>query len=405
MHRRDRPLFLPRLLALIAALALAATACGDTDFGGEATDDPDEAVEAVAEGDPDDAGDNEDNGDGDEGGDGEEEEIDAGEAELSDPPAIDCEPITDELDEHTINFGIGLAQDSPQGIAVEFFGEYLSECTDGQLTVEMFPDSQVGDDLEMMNQLRSGSLEMTYPSTSPAVSFVPELGVFDLPFLFPDVESADRVLDSDIGDELLAEFDGSGMKALAWSENGFRQITNSVGPIESPDDVAGMDLRVMENEIQVTIWEALGANPTTMAFGEVFSALEQGVVDGQENPWVTNLTSNFWEVQAYGSDTRHVYTPFIMMIGEDFFEGLDPAYQELIEQAADVTRDYQRTLAREMDEWARDEFEATGSEVNVLDDDQLTEFQDATAEVYDQWAPELGEDLVERVQDLAQQEQ
>ena len=403
--RHPWPAATTRLLALLAALALFIVACGDTDFGGEAAEDPEDAVDEVAEGDPDDAGDPDDGDDqADEEGGDEIDPVEEG-AELSDPPEIDCEVITEDLGEHQINFGIGLARDSPQGMSVEFFGDYLDQCSDGQLSVELFPDSQVGDDLEMMNGLRSGTLEMTFPSTSPAVSFVPELGVFDLPFLMPDVEAADRVLDSDVGQELLDEFDGSGMKALAWAENGFRQMTNSQQPIESPDDIAGTDVRVMENEIQVTIWEALGANPTTMAFGEVFSALEQGVVDGQENPWVTNLTSNFWEVQEYGSETRHVYTPFIIMIGEEYYEGLDPAYQELIDEAAEATRDYQRTVAREMDEWAREEFEARGSEVNVLDDEQLQTMQDATADVYDQWAPELGEDLVERVQDLAQQEQ
>lgn len=365
-----------RLFAPLTAFGLLAAGCGGGDFGGEPVD------EAEAEADV----------DGPEG------------VELSDPPAIDCEVVAEDLGEYTINFGIGLAADSPQGMSVQYFGEYLEECSDGRITVELFPDSQVGDDLEMMNGLRSGTLEMTMPSTSPAVSFVPELGVFDLPFLMPDAEAADRVLDSELGQGMLEEFDGSGMHGLAWAENGFRQLTNNEHPIESPDDVEGLDVRVMENEIQVTIWEALGANPTTMAFGEVFSALEQGVVDGQENPWVTNLTSNFWEVQAYGSETRHVYTPFIIMIGEDFYDDLDSADQELIQEAAEVTRDYQRTLAREMDEWARDEFTANGSEVNVLDEDQLEEFREATDEVYDEWAPELGEDLVEDVRSMAQEE-
>ncbi|AYY12598.1 TRAP transporter substrate-binding protein [Actinobacteria bacterium YIM 96077] len=370
-----------RLGAPLAVLALLVPACGG-DFGGDSDDDG-----GSSSGDDADA-----DAEGSEGPD------------LSAPPEIECEVIEEDLGEHTIKFGIGLAEDSPQGMAVQFFGDYLDECTNGQLTVQLFPDSQVGDDLEMMDGLRSGTLEMTFPSTSPAVAFVPELGVFDLPFLMPDVEAADRVLDSELGQQLLDEFDGTGMKALAWAENGFRQVTNSVRPIESPEDVEGLDLRVMENEIQTTIWEALGANPTTMAFGEVFSAMEQGVVDGQENPWVTNLTSNFWEVQEYGSQTRHVYTPFIMMIGEEFFDELDPAYQQLIQEAADATRDYQRTISREMDEWARGQFEENGPEVNVLDEDQIEEFRQATEEVYDQWAPELGEEFVDEVRTLARQE-
>ena len=379
MRTHTRPRRMTWLGTSFAATSLLIASCSG-DFGGEAA-----------------AGD-------DEGG-GVETAQDCGEPELSPPPEIDCEVLDgDDLAEHTIKFGIGLAEDSPQGRAVQYFGDYLSECTDGRLTVDLFPDSQVGDDLEMMSGLRSGTLEMTYPSTSPAVSFVPELGVFDLPFLVPDTDAADRIFDSEVGDEMLAEFEGSGMLALAWGENGFRQVTNNDGPIESPEDVQGLDVRVMENEIQVTIWEQLGANPTTMAFGEVFSALEQGVVSGQENPWVTNYTSNFWEVQDYGSETRHVYTPFLFMIGEEFYNGLDPAYQDLIQEASDATSEYQRQVAREMDSWARDQFEASGAEVNVLDEDQLDAFREATAPVYDRWAPQIGEELIDEVRSVAEGE-
>ena len=145
-------------------------------------------------------------------------------------------------------------------------------------------------------------------------------------------EAADKVLDGEIGQEILSAFDGTGIKALAFSENGYRQLTNSKHAVSSPEDVKGLALRVMENKIQVDIWKALGANPTSMAFGEVFSALEQGVVDGQENPWNTILTSKFYEVQDHASETRHVYTPFIIMIGEEFFNGLSPEDQGIVFQ-------------------------------------------------------------------------
>ena len=321
--------------------------------------------------------------------------------ELSDPPPIEGDVVADG-DEHSIKFGIGLSPGSPQYLSVEYFRDILEQRTDGRLTVEIFPDSQVGDDNQMMSALQSGTLEMTYPSTSPAASIVPELGLFDLPFLFPTPEVADEVLDGEIGQEMLDAFDGTGIKALAFAENGYRQLTNSKQAVSSPEDVKGLAVRVMENPIQVDIWKALGANPTSMAFGEVFSALEQGVVDGQENPWNTILTSKFYEVQDYASESRHVYTPFIIMIGEKFFNGLSPEDQAIVEEAAKAAGVYERTLSREFNDYAKQQLIEEGLEITDLTDEQRKEFQDATQPVYDKWAPRIGEDLVARVQEQTQ---
>lgn len=350
-----------------------ATACGG-DFGGQPADES-----------------------GSEEGEGTSAES---EPELTPPPEIEGEVITEDHGEYTINFGIGLAEASPQYRSVEYFRDILDERTEGRVQVEIFPNSQVGDDLQMMNALQSGSLEMTYPSTSPATGIVPELAVFDLPFLLPTEESADAVMDSEVGGEMLDSFEGTGIKALAYAENGYRQLTNSQGPVESPEDVQGLSVRVMENPIQVDIWRTLGANPTSMAFGEVFSALEQGVVDGQENPWNTNLTSNFYEVQPYGSNTRHVYTPFIIMMGEQYYNDLPEDYQVLVQEAADEAGEYERMISREYDEWSQEQIVAQGMEVSEISDEQLAEFQTATEPVYEQWSPEIGEELVQEVQDI-----
>lgn len=321
--------------------------------------------------------------------------------ELSDPPPIEGD-VVEEGDSYEIKFGIGLAEDSPQALSVEYFGEILDERSGGRIDVSMFPNSQVGDDLQMVNGLQSGTLEMTMPSTSPATSIVPQLQLFDLPFLFPTPEDADAVLDGEIGQEMLDAFDGSGIEALAFAENGYRQLTNSERQVQSPEDVQGLRIRVMENPIQVSIWETLGANPTSMAFGEVFTALEQGVVDGQENPWSTILTSRFNEVQGYGSETRHVYTPFVFMIGEKFFDGLSPEDQQLIQEAAEQARDYQRIVSREFSEYAREQLAEGGMEVTELTDEQRGAFQEAVQPVYDQWRDEIGGELIDRVQGQVQ---
>lgn len=360
------------LAGLLASMILLATACGG--FGGEQAEE---------------SGNGEGNG-GQAAGEG---------PELSQPPEIEGDVITEDLGEHTIRVGIGLAEDSPQGRSVQYFGDILNERTEGRLQVQLFPDSQVGDDNEMMSALQSGSLEMTFPSTTPAATIVPQLAVFDLPYLFPSYEAAYEVLDSEIGQELLAEFEGTGIKPLVYAENGYRELTNSQRAVESPEDVNGLRIRVMENEVQVDLWRALGANPTSMAFGEVFSAMEQGVIDGQENPWSTILTSNFYEVQDYGSETRHVYTPFIFMISQGFWDDLDPQYQEVIQEAAEQTKDYERTISQEYDQWAKEQLAERGMEISELDDAQLEVFAEAAQPVYDKWTPRIGEDLVQRIQD------
>ncbi|WP_043529870.1 TRAP transporter substrate-binding protein [Litchfieldella xinjiangensis] len=325
--------------------------------------------------------------------------------DLSDPPPIEGEVISEDLGSHTLRMGIGLAETSPQYLSSKYFAEILNERTEGRITVNIFPNSQLGDDVQMMEMLQTGSLDLTYPSSSPATTYVPELRVFDLPFLLPTRDAAVAVMQSDAAQEMLDGFEGTGIKALAFSENGFRQLTNSEREVSSPDDVEGLTIRTMENQVQLSIWEALGANPTPMAFGEVFSAMEQGVIDGQENPWSTILTSNFNEVQDYGSETRHVYTPFILMMSERSWERLDPQYQELVQDAARKSAEYEIQLASEYDNWAREQLAETGMEITRLDDDQIAAFQDAVESVYDEWAPEIGEDLVESIRQIASENQ
>lgn len=325
--------------------------------------------------------------------------------ELSDPPEIEGGTVEDH-GSVTLRMGLGLAESSPQYISSQYFADILNQRTEGRINVNIFPNSQLGDDVQMMEMLQTGTLDMTYPSSSPATGYVEELAVFDLPFLLPTREAAIEAMRSDAAQDMLDAFDGTGLKALAFSENGFRQLSNSVREVTSPEDVAGMDvrglsIRTMENPVHLAIWEALGANPTPMAFGELFSAMEQGVVDGQENPWSTILTSNFYEVQDYGSETRHVYTPFIKMISERTWDELAPEYQELVQEAALQAADYEIQLSSEYDDWAREQLEERGMQITRLDEQQIAAFQEAVQPVYDEWAPRIGEDLVAEFQQIA----
>jgi len=326
--------------------------------------------------------------------------------ELSAPPEINGESVGDH-GSHTLRMGIGLSESSPQFISSQYFGEILEQRTDGRITVNVFPNSQLGDDVQMLEMLQTGTLDMTYPSSSATTGYVEELAAFDLPFLLPSREAAVAVMRSDVAQGMLDAFEGTGLKALTFSENGYRQLSNSARPVASPEDVAGLDVRglsvrTMENPVHLAIWEALGANPTPMAFGELFSAMEQGVVDGQENPWSTILSSNFNEVQNYGTETRHVYTPFIMMLSERTWDRMAPEYQELVLEAARQSAVYQIQLSAEYDDWSRDQLIERGMEITRLNDEQLAAFQDAVQPVYEEWAPRIGEDLIAEIQKIAE---
>ncbi|TVP49049.1 MAG: TRAP transporter substrate-binding protein [Halomonas sp.] len=326
--------------------------------------------------------------------------------ELSDPPVIEGETVGDH-GSHRLRMGIGLAKSSPQYLSSQYFGEILEQRTEGRITLNVFPNSQLGDDVQMLEMLQTGTLDMTYPSSSATTGYVQALAVFDLPFLLPSREAAVAVMQSDVAQGMLDAFEGTGLKALAFSENGYRQLSNSARPVETPEDVAGLDVRglsvrTMENPVHLAIWQALGANPTPMAFGELFSAMEQGVVDGQENPWSTILTSNFHEVQDYGTETRHVYTPFIMMLSERTWDRMAPEYQELVLEAARQSAAYEIQLSAEYDDWSRDQLEERGMQITRLDDEQLAAFQEAVQPVYTEWAPRIGEELISDIQQIVE---
>ena len=222
-------------------------------------------------------------------------------------------------DVYKISAGIGLNDKSAQYQSMKFFKELAEKNSDGRITVDLYHSSQLGDDREMMEALQMGTQEMTCPSTAPIAPFVNGFKVFDLPFLFPTYEAADYVLDGPVGQDLLNQLPKIGLIGLAYWENGYRQLTNSKTAVSSPADCKGLKIRTMENPIHLAAWKALGANPTPMAFGELFSAMQQKVVDGQENPWGTIYLQNFPEVQDYTTDTGHVYSPFVLLISKKFW--------------------------------------------------------------------------------------
>src|SRR3712207_4819177 len=184
----------------------------------------------------------------------------------------------------SLKMNITVPQNSHSGNAVDAFAKEIEARTGGRYKIQNFYSSALGAERESVEAVQLGTLDLTLTSTGPLPNFVPEIAILDIPFLFRDYAHARAVLDGPIGDELLKKFESKGIKALAWGENGFRHMTNSKRPINAPEDVKGLKMRTVENPVHIQAFKALGINPTPMAFSEVFTALQQGTVDGQENP-------------------------------------------------------------------------------------------------------------------------
>ncbi|RSL35350.1 TRAP transporter substrate-binding protein [Salibacterium salarium] len=298
---------------------------------------------------------------------------------------------------YTIEAGIGLNNEHPQYKGLLEFKEIVEEETDGDIHVKTYHSSQLGDDREMMESLQLNTQEVTIPSTAPVANFVEEFTVFDFPFLFPNEQVADEVLDGEIGDQLLDKLEDEEMVGLAYWENGFRDLTNSKRPVESAEDFEGLTLRTMENDLHLDAFSELGANPTPMAFGELFTAMQQGTVDGQENPLATIYLESFYEVQDYYSDTHHVYSPFVFLMSKQFYDGLPDEYQTIVEDAAVEAGEFQREQNREANEELLADLEEEGMEITEVSDEDRAEMAEIVQPVIDEYAEEIGTDFVDKV--------
>jgi tripartite ATP-independent transporter DctP family solute receptor len=221
-----------------------------------------------------------------------------------------------DISERTIKVGIGLNEDHPQAEALRKFAELVKERSDGKLTVKLFAGGTLGNDVTMISSLQGGTLEMTVPDTSTLVGSagLEPFGLINLPFLFAKAEQADALLDGPFGQQLMARLPEKGLIGLGFWENGFRQVTNSRRPINTAEDFAGLKLRVIQNPLFIDTFTALGVSAQPMPFPEVYTALEQGVVDGQENPLATILASKFYEVQDNTVITNHIYSVWALLM-------------------------------------------------------------------------------------------
>ncbi|CAM3277556.1 TRAP transporter substrate-binding protein [Paracoccus nototheniae] len=285
--------------------------------------------------------------------------------------------------------------DSHYGDAGRAFADTIADLSDGAFEISLRPAGALGGERDVIEGLQIGTVELTISSTGPIGNFVPEVYALDFPFLFNDYDSAHQVLDGEIGQELLASFTPHGIVGLAWAENGFRHITNSVRPIREPADMAGLKLRTMENEVHIAAFRAAGAAPTPMSWTEVLTSLQQGTIDGQENPIPIVTANNMWEIQDNITLTGHVYSPAVVAMSGIHWDGLTEEQQGWFVEAAKAAAAASRATVAENETSGIAMMKANGME--VVEDIDKAAFAAAVQPAYDEFADRYAPELIARI--------
>ena len=289
------------------------------------------------------------------------------------------------------------AKDRSLNKAMEKFGEIVEKETNGAIKVEVFPDSLLGGDRQILEAVQMGTVQGTTASTGPIAAFAPRMEVFDLPFLFKDKQTAYKVFDGPIGQEVMNDLEQAGMVGLGYWENGFRHLTNSRREVKTIEDIKGLKIRTLESKVHVDTWKMLDANPTPMALPQLYSALEQKVVDGQENPFGVIKTVKFNEVQKYLTKTGHVYNASPFVISKKFWDGLTDKEKDIFKKAAQEAKLYQRQLNEQEDKDCEAYLAANGMQITELNPGEKEKAQQILQPVYKEFSARIGGDLVERV--------
>ncbi|WP_445010803.1 TRAP transporter substrate-binding protein [Vreelandella stevensii] len=298
-----------------------------------------------------------------------------------------------------ISLGHTLSSTSHYSVGAKAFKETLERLSDGAFTVTEHASGSLGGEREMIEGLQIGTVDVVITSSGPLGNFVPETYVLDLPFLFENYDQARCVLDSEIGDELLEKMSDHDLVGMAWSENGFRHLTNSQREVASPEDANGLRVRTMENAVHQEAFRQLGARPTPMAFPELFTALQQGTVDGQENPITVIVATNFWEVQDYLSLTGHVYSPAIVLGSPILLDGLSDEERDWFMQAAAASVDATREEVSRLEREGVALLESNGMQVKT--DIDPAPFQAAVEPAYEIFTSQYGSEMLERIREKA----
>ncbi|SFL97980.1 TRAP transporter substrate-binding protein [Pelosinus propionicus] len=300
----------------------------------------------------------------------------------------------DSKEEIILRLGHSTNTETPRHLVALQFAQWVAEQSNGRVKVEIFPVSLLGTDKQMLELVKEGSLDMTLVFLGLLANDAPKINVIELPFLFSNMDKVTTVLDGSIGEELLQDLPKSGLRSLAYWDNGLRQISNNRQPIEKPEDMKGLKIRTTESKMSISILKKLGSNPAPLAWGEVYLALAQGTFDGQENPIANIHAAKLYDVQKYISVINYKYESSPLVINEQTWQKLPPDIQKILKEGAVKFAKETRRLNQEAEGKLLADLEARGVKVSRPD---VTPFREATKPVYDELVPVVGKELMDKV--------
>jgi tripartite ATP-independent transporter DctP family solute receptor len=288
------------------------------------------------------------------------------------------------------------SMDHPYMVGAQKFADLIKERTNGRIEIKLYPSNQLGKgEREMTEGIQQGAIDLLVTSTGPLGGFSPSVNILDFPFLFRDFNHVDLVLDGPIGRKLLDDFEKANIKALSFWENGFRHLTNAKVSVKKADDAKGLKIRTMENKVHLAAWKEAGLNPTPMAWGEVYTALQQKVIDGQENPVAVYYASKFWDVQKNFSLTAHVYSPSPFLMSKKTFDAMPKEDQDLFVKTSYEVGKFQRKINRDAEDAKLKEIAEKG--VAVVRDVDRESFKKAMAPIYEQFSSQFSKADIEAI--------
>ena len=293
--------------------------------------------------------------------------------------------------ERNIKFAFANTADSAHGLGATRFAEVVAQKSGGKLKVKLYPGGSLGGEVVVASSLQGGTIEMSMMGPGLLTGMDKEFGIFDTPFLFDSYNEVDTVLDGPIGKKLLDKLPAKGLVGLSYWDHGFRIVTNSKRPITKVEDIQGLKLRVQQIPVFIDTFNALGANAVPMPFTELYTALEQKAVDGQDNPFVSVEVTKFYEVQKYASATRHAYSPLLVLAGKKFWDQLSDDERKILLDAANEVKPYERKVSRDLDAKAVDSLKAHGMLVNEVSAQERTRMRDKLQPVIEKHKQAIGE--------------
>jgi len=305
--------------------------------------------------------------------------------------------------DYTLKFSHVVSANTPKGQAAEFFEKRLEELSGGKIDVQVYPSSQLYKDNAVLKALRLNSVQMAAPSFSKFGKIVPQLALFDLPFIFKDIDHLHRVQDGEVGTKLKSLVTAKGIVALNFWDNGFKQLSSNKKPLLNPEDAKGQKFRIMSSKVLEAQFHAVGANPQMMPFSEVYSGLQQGVIDAAENPISNIYTKKFHEVQKYLSISDHGYLGYLVVMSKKFWNSLPADLQANVTQAMNEATEKERELALELNmkqlDLIKDYAKKTGKiEIFNLSDEQKEAWRNEVSKIYPDFYSDrkIGKDLIEK---------